>query len=65
MTKCAFTDCDQAAVGGFREYIDAGNGQKLLGMRTAWCEEHQSELKATVAGLPGRWLTAEQVQLRA
>jgi hypothetical protein len=64
--KCAMAGCSGKVVGGFQEYIDAGNFQDptavIPGMRTCWCPEHESDLRSTVAGVKGRFLSERLVR---
>ncbi len=67
MAKCSLTTCSENAVGGFQEVIDAGNFQEpnatIPGGITAWCVTHESDLRRTVAGKPGKWLKATAPEL--
>jgi len=66
MSKCSLVNCTEKIVGGFQEIIDVGTfdhpNATIPGLRTHWCDTHESMLRPTILGKRGRWLTAEELQ---
>lgn len=66
MAKCAVVGCNEKAVGGFMEIIDAGTLQDptatIPGLRTFWCESDEELLRPTVSGKRGVWLSGKALE---
>jgi hypothetical protein len=64
MVKCSVRDCANKVIGGFQKTIAVGHFQDpnaaIPGMRTLWCEEHESSLNRGHGN--GRYLSAAELK---
>jgi hypothetical protein len=65
MAKCNLGGCEEKAIGGFQELLDASSfdfpNATIKGSQTAWCKSHEAMLRPTVIGVRGKQLTAKEL----